>query len=372
MRQFVFVATIFLMIFLISCVRGGSIPDYTCPDNQRIFRIAAQQNAHVEPWNGAAYSVEICFDDFFQGSYLGANPHNSNGNNYVLNLSSLTNAHVQVPLGIPVYYGDLACQVRTSCDGFGGAGGHESIALVTLSSQTNAHVSINSYPWKLCCYSPSIQTYPPECGNGRIEGSETCDDGNTDDDDGCSSVCETELPPDQLFCETYSSHEVYFSVGSGSSTRVVATCAEYGSIPNPSGGYSGDFRQDACEYDCVRVGDNAYANGVTATPVQAIGCAWTAGECVFNYQSLIGPICQVQEIDSGECLAGDTTRSVNIRVTSVPPGAATCDEGCGGQTECTREVPCGQVLELPFFSHWQLLATVAGVFVIYTFRIKKR
>jgi len=30
------------------------------------------------------------------------------------------------------------------------------------------------------------------CGNGTIEGTETCDDGNTYDEDGCSSVCEIE------------------------------------------------------------------------------------------------------------------------------------------------------------------------------------
>jgi cysteine-rich repeat protein len=33
---------------------------------------------------------------------------------------------------------------------------------------------------------------PPECGNLQIEGTEECDDGNTDDGDGCSSFCKTE------------------------------------------------------------------------------------------------------------------------------------------------------------------------------------
>ena len=31
-----------------------------------------------------------------------------------------------------------------------------------------------------------------ECGDGTVEGFETCDDGNLDNDDGCSSVCQTE------------------------------------------------------------------------------------------------------------------------------------------------------------------------------------
>ena len=32
------------------------------------------------------------------------------------------------------------------------------------------------------------------CGNGRVESPyETCDDGNTNDDDGCSSTCQYEI-----------------------------------------------------------------------------------------------------------------------------------------------------------------------------------
>ena len=43
---------------------------------------------------------------------------------------------------------------------------------------------------------PSTSTTPQdeaaECGNGKVETGETCDDGNTDDEDGCSSSCQTE------------------------------------------------------------------------------------------------------------------------------------------------------------------------------------
>ena len=35
------------------------------------------------------------------------------------------------------------------------------------------------------------------CGNGVIEGSEECDDGNTQDGDGCSSTCKIEEPPSE-------------------------------------------------------------------------------------------------------------------------------------------------------------------------------
>lgn len=39
------------------------------------------------------------------------------------------------------------------------------------------------------------------CGNGKVEGAETCDDGNTLDGDGCSSRCKTESGWD---CKSYS------------------------------------------------------------------------------------------------------------------------------------------------------------------------
>ena len=41
-----------------------------------------------------------------------------------------------------------------------------------------------------CIYTPPPP--PPQCGNGKVEGSETCDDGNISGGDGCSSVCALE------------------------------------------------------------------------------------------------------------------------------------------------------------------------------------
>jgi uncharacterized delta-60 repeat protein len=38
--------------------------------------------------------------------------------------------------------------------------------------------------------------YSSICGNAETEGSESCDDGNTDDNDGCSSICESEIDAD--------------------------------------------------------------------------------------------------------------------------------------------------------------------------------
>ncbi|MEM6955089.1 MAG: DUF4215 domain-containing protein [Myxococcota bacterium] len=39
---------------------------------------------------------------------------------------------------------------------------------------------------------PDVGRPPANCGNGDLEGGEQCDDGNTDEGDGCSSACELE------------------------------------------------------------------------------------------------------------------------------------------------------------------------------------
>src|SRR5262249_5323661 len=40
----------------------------------------------------------------------------------------------------------------------------------------------------------------PTCGNAMVEGSEQCDDGNTDNCDGCSANCTTESCGDGVVC----------------------------------------------------------------------------------------------------------------------------------------------------------------------------
>ncbi|MCK4454104.1 DUF4215 domain-containing protein [Candidatus Parcubacteria bacterium] len=57
----------------------------------------------------------------------------------------------------------------------------------------------------ICEIEPEPEPEPeePVCGNGVLEGDEECDDGNTDDNDGCSSICQIEEPepePEEPVC----------------------------------------------------------------------------------------------------------------------------------------------------------------------------
>ena len=47
-----------------------------------------------------------------------------------------------------------------------------------------------------------LEIKPSVCGNGVVEGGETCDDGATDDGDGCSATCQLEAEKARNFCST--------------------------------------------------------------------------------------------------------------------------------------------------------------------------
>jgi len=47
-----------------------------------------------------------------------------------------------------------------------------------------------------------VEVVPSVCGNWSVEGGETCDDGATDDGDGCSASCQLEADKERDKCET--------------------------------------------------------------------------------------------------------------------------------------------------------------------------
>lgn len=53
--------------------------------------------------------------------------------------------------------------------------------------------------WRICPSEPTVCTPLADCGNGLLDGGEDCDDGDTDDGDGCSRVCDVE---DGWACDT--------------------------------------------------------------------------------------------------------------------------------------------------------------------------
>jgi cysteine-rich repeat protein len=75
--------------------------------------------------------------------------------------------------------------------------------------------------WYSVTYQISATLGGVVCGDGMMEGAETCDDGNTDDGDGCSSVCEIEPPTEVL---TNNQTQDFTSAGPGDVSVTSTQC----------------------------------------------------------------------------------------------------------------------------------------------------
>lgn len=73
-----------------------------------------------------------------------------------------------------------------NCQGIAGGAGSS----CTVRGATNASITYMAID--------SGCTTPPVCGNGKLESGESCDDGNTDNNDHCSSTCKVELCGDSI------------------------------------------------------------------------------------------------------------------------------------------------------------------------------
>jgi hypothetical protein len=174
--------------------------------NQKLFGISSQTNAHGEIWSGTNYSVDICFDDYFNDSYQGSQAHTCVANNVTLRLSGSANAHAETNKELTagytnVCYQGLQCFNTTrQCNDTSVGGGADYSIIVFLSGKTNAHISLtNIYGWNICCKAPGYEPLcdydgnceessgeTPQncpdcfavCGDGNAEGSEECDGGD--------------------------------------------------------------------------------------------------------------------------------------------------------------------------------------------------
>lgn len=179
-----------------------------CSDNQILFKLSGKTNAHAEIWNQTFYNEKICYDQIFRSAWAG-NAHQCIGSNTILRLSDITNAHAETPFESTspqnVCYGNLNCTFISSgncsqLDGGPSAGGKKWCNVVSLSGETNAHLSLGYfYNYAICCKSATADcwcdydgTCEPSaneteeycadcvhvCGDGKITGIETCDVGN--------------------------------------------------------------------------------------------------------------------------------------------------------------------------------------------------
>ncbi len=89
----------------------------------------------------------------------------------------------------------------------------------------------------------------PVCGNSIIESPETCDDGNTENGDGCSSTCQIESGPSEPVCgnSIIESPETCDDGNTENGDGCSSTCQNEGSEEPVNGGWSG---WSACSVSC--------------------------------------------------------------------------------------------------------------------------
>jgi hypothetical protein len=159
------VFTLFLLVLLSSGVFAASPLPGKCAivakadcdspsEGYVLMGLSAATNAHAQNWvyPNNNYPYVLCCN-------FGSGNKNCTGNpptNKVVGLSSLTNAHAEVPSlnnyqTVKICYEDLQCRASTS----GCSSSANEIEVVNLSSLTNAHVGVGvGFQTAVCCTSP--------------------------------------------------------------------------------------------------------------------------------------------------------------------------------------------------------------------------
>lgn len=117
-----------------------------------------------------------------------------------LSLASSLTAPASAQVGTPFgdFDGDFDVDLNDFfteyvCQSNSGPGGAPPSACLVLDADTDADIDMVDVAAFQNAFTGVL---PPVCGNGRLETGEQCDDGNTDNADGCSSTCRIELPND--------------------------------------------------------------------------------------------------------------------------------------------------------------------------------
>lgn len=152
-----------------NCLTDCPIPitPHKCADqSQVILRLNDTTNAHIESYKENTYPIDICYNEIFGFDYTGSNPNVCTGKNKVIGVSGITgpSGGATDALGeIPednnypwsICYGNLSCVSSTTVC----ASGYHQV--LSLSASTGAYAELvgGSYPVKICCRNPLIESY---------------------------------------------------------------------------------------------------------------------------------------------------------------------------------------------------------------------
>ncbi|MCL4228445.1 MAG: DUF4215 domain-containing protein, partial [Myxococcales bacterium] len=175
----------------------------------------------------------------------------------------------------------------------------------------------------------STTSTPPVCGNGVIEGFETCDDGGTGDGDGCSALCQIESGWD--------------CVGAPSTCTPQAVCGN-GVVEGAEACDDGNLAAgDGCSATCTEeLGWDCAGSPSVCAPVCGDGIV-AGGEACDDGGTAAGDGCSATcTEESGWDCAGAPSVCVTVCGDGIVAGAEACDDGGtaagdGCSATCTEE-----------------------------------
>ncbi len=348
-------------------IYGGANPQVCTAQNKNlVVALSGATNAHAATTINGPYTTPICYGDLScvvkQGACL-------NTETEVLSLAGTTNSHLENATKDSPFYTTRICCVSPFV---GGAvcgdnkiGANEQCDFdnngdKNLNGQTCQSLGLGFTGGSLSCFSkgsPNQCTFDKSgctgiggvdvCGNGEKTGSEECDDGDLDNNDGCSSTCKIE----QRSCAFYNS--TYF-------TTPESAC-------NADKDGNKWYKQDS-----------AYGPSCSNPNVKC-ECAWSTAEepdkCVFRKTSP-----PTDDQGGGACTNSCDSTSVNgacidsyltVKINSVYSGSCTpADPACKSQE---RTLLCGSpTIKLDFFGNVQIIITIIALAFVYAIIIIKK
>jgi cysteine-rich repeat protein len=208
------------------------------------------------------------------------------------------------------------------------------------------------------------------CGDGvvnQLPGTEECDDGNNDNGDGCDEFCILEGPVD--FCELYEPW-VYPGAQCGAGCDI-EWCGDYNKLDADHQGYPGDIREEACNTDCALAAlrERAFYG------LSEGSCEWDVDDsfCYFSHFD-----CKIIS-EFGDCNVDTNQRTITFWSEDQDGSIDTdecsnpCEEGEENiDGKCVRDVPCAKVIQLPFFDWRGIVLSFLLVGVLYYFMFVRK
>ncbi len=170
----------------------------------------------------------------------------------------------------------------------------------------------------------------PSCGNGKIEGAETCDDGNLNDTDACTSSCKLNVCGDGALNPVAEECDLGVQNGGSCSSSYGSTCSACSTTCRnvvSSGAFCGDGVKNGTEYCDGTDVPYTFYDAETDT---------TSGTCSSLGQQLITSSHQVTTVsDSFDCGIATTQTCSGFGDTSC--GQATgAIKNAGGKVKCVQ------------------------------------